>query len=463
MTSVLYVKLDDVGKEQFQTYGVGGAGTYGYGDTSVITAMFAGGTVGGYTYPGGVKFNRHYAEQLCSPDRAACLTSRHPFRTGILNIVTEGQTGLLADEITIARQLQLAGYQTACFGKWHLERRPELCGFDIYAGNDYNLDQTDIVLVDGESYSKGFYSWPMTSRDRTRPNRTYHTTACVSNAVRWIRDQGARDWFCYLPLYGVHIPFTNNATVDPVRFNTPPTPLYDTATWTTAADVTHTTTQHRMHAYRAGLEAMCGATGELARLFASIDMTDVLVVFDTDNGTDNTVLSNEEHPTLGLYPATHAKNTPYEPAICTPLIVWGDGVSSPGREYDHLVSCVDIMPTILDVCDVAMPSRTVDGVSFAGVLANTSSAAIRTEAYSEWGLPLHAATYAARTSTEWAMIGPTYKLLLNGVSGTLEFYDLTADPMEATNLTPAGVTTSLTAPQLTEFQRLYTAFTTLVP
>lgn len=464
MTRVLWIKLDDVGKEQFTTYGRGGAGTYGYGDTSVVTAMFAGGTVGGFTYPGGVKFTRHYAEQLCSPDRAACLTSRHPFRTGILNIVTEGQTGLLGDEVTIAQQLQLHGWQTACFGKWHLERRPELCGFDVYAGNDLNLDQTEIITAEGKSYSEGFYSWPMKMRGgRERTNRTYHTTACVSNAIRWIRDQGDRDWFCYLPLYGVHVPFTNNATTDPVRFNSPPTHLYDTATWTTAANVTHTTTQHTMHAYRAGLEAMCGATGELARLFASIDTTDTLVIFDCDNGTDTNVLANEVDPNFGAYSGSHAKNTPYEPAICVPLIMWGAGVSSPNRSYNHLVSCVDIMPTVLEVCGVDMPDRTVDGVSFASVLDNSSSAAIRTEAYSEWGLPLHAATYADRTATEWAMIGPTYKLLLNGISGTTEFYKLDTDPMEASNLTPLGSTSGLSAPALAEHTRLMTAFEELVP
>lgn len=449
--NVLMIKADDLGSEQFECYGVGGAGTYGYAATPTITSLAT----------NGVKFTRFYAQQLCSPDRYSSLTGRHPGRGGVIDIIrdiTPPQVPMPLDEFTIAHALKAAGYATGVFGKWHLANslnggglHPSLAGFDYAAVSLYNLDQTDSVTLEGVELSEGYSSWLNYVQGVPRVQRSYQPSQCVTDCARWIKDQRG-PWFAYVPLYSTHVPFTRNASVSPARDNTPPVALYDSTTWSGALTATTTTDAQYMHCERAGVEAM---DTEIARLLASVDLAETLVIFDCDNGTDNSVLAFEQHPTLGAYPATHAKNTPYEPAICVPLIIAGAGVVSPNRSSSGLVSCVDIMPTVLEMCGVDVPTG-LDGISFADVLTNTGSST-RTECYSEWGQPLGCLVKANRTMSEWAIVGPVYKIVHNGLSATNEFYKLDTDPFEASNLTPGGSLSGLSGAQRTEYDRLIAA------
>jgi arylsulfatase A-like enzyme len=65
----------------------------------------------------GLRFNRFYAGHCsCSPTRASVMTGRHPDRMGTFN---PGMP-IRAQELTVAKVLQSAGYATGHFGKWHL-------------------------------------------------------------------------------------------------------------------------------------------------------------------------------------------------------------------------------------------------------------------------------------------------------------------------------------------------------
>ncbi len=64
----------------------------------------------------GLRFDRFYAQQSCSPTRASVMTGRHPNRMGVF---WPGMP-LRRQEATIAQAVKRAGYATAHFGKWHL-------------------------------------------------------------------------------------------------------------------------------------------------------------------------------------------------------------------------------------------------------------------------------------------------------------------------------------------------------
>lgn len=64
----------------------------------------------------GLRFDRFYAQQTCSPTRASVLTGRHPNRMGVF---WPGMP-MRRQERTIAQAARAAGYATAHFGKWHL-------------------------------------------------------------------------------------------------------------------------------------------------------------------------------------------------------------------------------------------------------------------------------------------------------------------------------------------------------
>jgi arylsulfatase A-like enzyme len=88
----------------------------------------------------GLRFNRFYAQQSCSPTRASVMTGRHPHRMGVF---WPGMK-LRQEELTLAQAVKQAGYVTGHFGKWHLNGvagagkvmpdsdplAPQNCGFD---------------------------------------------------------------------------------------------------------------------------------------------------------------------------------------------------------------------------------------------------------------------------------------------------------------------------------------------
>ncbi len=88
----------------------------------------------------GLRLNRFYAQQSCSPTRASVMTGRHPNRMGVF---WPGMK-LRQEELTIAQLVKQAGYVTGHFGKWHLNGvagpgkvmpdsdplAPQNCGFD---------------------------------------------------------------------------------------------------------------------------------------------------------------------------------------------------------------------------------------------------------------------------------------------------------------------------------------------
>lgn len=65
----------------------------------------------------GLRLNRFYTAHFnCSPTRASVLTGRHPARMGTF----APGSPIRAEELTVAKVLQSAGYATGHFGKWHL-------------------------------------------------------------------------------------------------------------------------------------------------------------------------------------------------------------------------------------------------------------------------------------------------------------------------------------------------------
>jgi arylsulfatase A-like enzyme len=68
----------------------------------------------------GLRLNRFYTAHFnCSPTRASVMTGRHPHRMGTFS----PGAPIRAQESTVARVLQSAGYATGHFGKWHLNGR----------------------------------------------------------------------------------------------------------------------------------------------------------------------------------------------------------------------------------------------------------------------------------------------------------------------------------------------------
>lgn len=199
--NVVVVLLDDVG--------FGAPGTFGgVVDTPALDALAA----------DGLRYNRFHTTAICSPTRASLLTGRDAHVTGVGTVLNSawdhpGYNGVLREETaTIARVLQLNGYATGCFGKWHLapawecsqagpfDRWPTGVGFDHFYG-----------FLGGETnqYEPSLYEGTAPVTPSTDPD--YHVSEdLAARTIDWIRLQRAatpdRPFFAYLAPGATHAP-----------------------------------------------------------------------------------------------------------------------------------------------------------------------------------------------------------------------------------------------------------------
>lgn len=108
LPNIIYILADDMG----------------YGDLSCLNAKAAFRTPNfDAMAAGGMAFHdAHSSSAVCTPSRYSILTGRYNFRSALQSGVTWGGSRPLieAGRMTAASLLKSRGYQTACFGKWHL-------------------------------------------------------------------------------------------------------------------------------------------------------------------------------------------------------------------------------------------------------------------------------------------------------------------------------------------------------
>lgn len=128
----------------------------------------------------GVRFSNSFvANSLSGPSRACMLTGKHSHKNGF----TDNTTCVFdASQPTFPRYLQQAGYQTALFGKWHLESLPQ--GFDHW----------EIVPGQGDYYNPDFI---VESGDTVQVHG-YLTDLITDKSLDWLDHRDKKKPFCLL-------------------------------------------------------------------------------------------------------------------------------------------------------------------------------------------------------------------------------------------------------------------------
>ncbi len=396
--NVLIILADDVGVDVLENYGEGST----FPPTPTIDML----------RDTGVLFRNAYSNPVCSPTRATILTGRYSIRTGVGTTVGHfSDSGLQFAETIIPEVLDLnplLGYHHAAIGKWHLtsdsqggDDAPNLAGFAHFSGTLYNLTPLPV----------DYFNWPKTENGETFDTQVYATTDTVNEAIEWINDQGDSPWFMYLAFNAPHNPR-----------HAPPDELH---TYDLSGDPSC------LLLYQAMVEAL---DTEVGRLFASIPK-EVLertnIIFLGDNGTPGQV-------TQPPFVSDHAKLTLYEGGVNVPLIISGPQVVSPDRESEVLVNTTDLFATVLELMGVdvqaSLPLGTVlDSISVLPVLQGQEFDP-RLYAYSEVFTNGGASHNHGRT-----IRNPLGFKLIRFTTHPEEFYDLTLDPFESTDLLPGGL------------------------
>ena len=283
----------------------------------------------------GLLFTRGYSQPICSPTRATILTGRQPYQHGVGNPNTNNT--LPASETTFPEILtaEAPNYGLASFGKWHLGSGDTGAfatgGWPNFTGTlqggvpDYNawnrVKIENSVLTDSGTAITDL----VTAGDYSSP---YATSVQVDEAVSFINAQGSDPWVVWMGFNAPHTPFHD-----------PPAALAPSGGYST----TGTTNKDR---YIRSLEAL---DTEVARLLASVDLSNTNIIVVGDNGTPGQV---DQPPAGGI---AGAKGSLNEGGIHVPFFANGPDILQTGTS-DKLVHVDDLFSTILDLTGVAIPA-----------------------------------------------------------------------------------------------------------
>lgn len=414
--NVIFVLVDDLG---WADLGCQGSGFFRTPNLDRLAAQ-------------GVRFTQAYAAAaVCSPTRAAILTGRAPARTGITDWIrarfqrpdgvtpaqnpTSYETApgrklacpanpfwLEHDEVTLAELFTGAGYATCHVGKWHLgeaDHAPGAQGFhENHGGCDYGQPPSYFDPYRNARLPEGIPTLP--------PRRTgeYLTDREADEVVSFIDRNATRPFFVYLAHYAVHTPLEGKAEV-------------------VARYAQHAERGKRSATYAAMVESVDDAMGKIVAALEARGLSErTLVVFTSDNGgllgpTDNT-------------PLRSGKGYPYEGGIRVPAIVRWPAAIPEGRVSDLPITSVDWLPTLCAAAGVPLPQRPLDGVSLLPHLRDPSTPSPSRRLF--WFFP-----HYRGDESPWAIARAGDLKLIERFEGSVELFDLAADPREQRDLAAA--------------------------
>lgn len=378
----------------------------------------------------GIRFTQYYSgSTVCAPARASFMTGFHTGHTPVRGNITlkpEGQFPLPEPAVTIAMELQKAGYRTAAFGKWSLgfittSGSPAKKGFETFYG--YNC----------QSLAHNYYPDHVWNNDvrielteNLKANVVYSPDLFQQKALAFIDDQKKeKPFFLYLPYTLPHADLT--PPHDSIynyylqKFNEEPIKE------TSKNNLNKVAVELYPHtAYAAMVARLDKYVGEIVALVNKKGMAEnTLIIFTSDNGPHREKGGDPEFfGSSGIYRGI--KRDLYEGGIREPMIVSWKGKIKPGSQTDHVAAMWDFFPTFQQLAQVPV-TKNIDGISFLQALTNKPQAK---HDYLYWELHESGGKQAVRWKN-WKAV----KLNVSTANaGAIELYDLTKDPSEKMNI-----------------------------
>ena len=440
--NILVLIGDDMGVETLASYGVGTPTAV----TPNLERLAA----------RGLRFERFWSQAACSPTRAAILTGRYGFRTGVVTPLYYGWSkmdpllvpqpsvppgspreidftprarvpdgvdatmgtlppgfptpgGPASDELMLPAILKSlpANYATAAIGKWHLAdfdngnlHHPNHVGFDYFSGTMYGSP-------------KSYFAWRHVENGRLSGETGYIDSRVVGDATKWISQQTDRPWFAWISFTSPHTPV-----------HLPPRELLHSAAKNLDPDAL--TPENAQAYFLAQIEAMDTLIGDLLGSMSQETLDNTYIFFLGDNGT-----ARWDQPPAPRDPE-RVKMTVYEGGVTVPLIVAGPGIDA-GQVRKPLAHVVDLFATIIELAGGTVAKNVtaytaIDSVSMTPYLSGSGSGSRR-----DWVLT--EITFGLAPSR--AIRNERYKLILQ--KDQQEFYDLLTDPNETNALDLAGL------------------------
>lgn len=300
-----------------------------------------------------VRLTDYHVSPTCSPTRSAFVTGHWTNRTGVWHTIM-GRSMLRENEVTMGAMFKAAGYATGMFGKWHLGDnypfRPEDRGFtEVMRHGGGGVGQTpdywDNAYFDGSYYHNS----------KPEPVGGFCTDVFFDYAKRFIREQKAagKPFLAYIATNAPHGPMHS-----PKKYSEP----------------------YQQQVKGVGLANFFGMianiddnVGQLRAFLKEEGLEkNTIFIFTTDNGTS----SGANVFNAGM---RGRKGSEYDGGHRVPFFIyWPEGNLGDGRDVNAISAHVDVLPTLLDLCNVPSLAKVpFDGVSLKPLLDPELAARVR--------------------------------------------------------------------------------------
>ncbi|WP_319609253.1 arylsulfatase [Oceaniferula marina] len=332
----------------------------------------------------------HSSSGICTPSRYAMLTGQHHWRSFHGIVGAFGDSVFESGEFTIARMFQQQGYNTACFGKWHLGwdwdaiRKPGVGkkakgaesydwtkrfpggpldqGFDDYYG-DGTINMPPYCWIEGDRFltiptKPVIKSNPLAGGGSFRPGpmaegwNPYDVLPTITQkTVEWIEKQDAqKPFFAYLAFNSPHYPIVPNK------------PFHGKSHAGYYGDFVIET------------DAMVGKILDVLEKKGLSNNT--IVIFTADNGAENAAyrrLRQFDQWSSGKFRGI--KHDLYEGGHRVPFIVRWPGQIKAGSTSDEVVSQVDLAATFAAITGFKLTNeQAIDSYNLLPVLTGKDCA-----------------------------------------------------------------------------------------
>ncbi len=327
--------------------------------------------------------------------------------------------------VTIATLLKDAGYHTYMTGKWHLGKTPDLLPIRRGFERTITMADTGADNWQKKPYLPMYKqaNWFGDGKEIDLPKDFYSSKFFIDKTIEFIESNRAdgKPFFSYVPFQAVHMPvqvaqeYTDKYMGDYdegwtalrekrlerakalgiVPADTQLAPVSSTPDWDALSDEEKAYDSKKMAVYAGMIDAMDYHMGRLIAYLEDIGQRDNTVfIFMSDNGPEaSDVLSGWRGLYLRGWFATHGYNVDYdtlgtrgsfvaigsgfgssaasplayykwfarEGGMRVPLIVAGGPVEQRGRMSNAFTYVTDLVPTILEIANVEVPTGTYAG------------------------------------------------------------------------------------------------------
>ncbi len=349
---------------------------------------------------------------VCTPARASLMTGQYPLTHGLFY----NDKPLATAAICIAEIYKVHGYETGYIGKWHInghdhsvsvwegrkipvpkERRQ---GFDFWRVHECTHDYNNSVYFDEDNVE---HKWD-----------GYDAIAQTEEAIKYINGHKDNPFILFLSWGPPHAPYETapeefkeiyrNMVIN-LRPNVPEEFRERATEW--------------IRGYYAHMTAldMCIDKLQQAIREAGIEKNTIFV-FTSDHGD-----------MLGSHGRTK-KQQPWEESIAVPFILKYPAKLKAGG-MKKIFSFPDIMPTLLGLCNIEIPS-TVEGLDFSGELLGKEEIEVDA-AYITCPVPFHQWSYK-NGGREYRGVRTERYTYARDLNGPWLLYDNLNDPYQMNNL-----------------------------